>query len=191
MGYAERKQAEVERKMEALALEFERWLNATAPGGPFPKHHTQVRAAIGRLQGFQDAVREILATDNSLSTAREMARTLLAVHRIWEFFRSKLAQRYEKAFARYLAIADEFAWLCYHPIYEQARQANPGRAMKEPPLVYLNGGMSPFILTRDASFQAEAVPRELISGSGFKQATSSLPFPVIGVPWNQVLHLPD
>ncbi|MGE5568410.1 MAG: hypothetical protein ACM3S5_05155 [Rhodospirillales bacterium] len=191
MGYAERKQAEVERKMEALALEFERWLKATAAGGPFPKHHTQVRAAVGRLEGFQEAVREILAEDNSLSTAREMARTLLAVHRIWEFFRSKLAQRYEKAFARYLAIADEFAWLCYQPVYEQARKANPGRVFKEPPLVYLNGGMSPFILTRDAGFQAEAAPRELISGSDFKQATSSLPFPVIGVPWNQVLHLPD
>ncbi len=191
MGYAERKQAEVGRKMEALAGEFQRWLDATKPGAAFPKHHTQVRAAIGRLEGFQEAVREILAEDNSLSTAREMARTLLAVHRIWEFFRSKLAQRHDEAFARYLAIADEFAWLCYLPLYTQARQANPARVLKEPPLVYLNGGMSPFILTRDAGFQAEAVPRELITGSDFRQATSSLPFPVIGAPWNQVLHLPD
>lgn len=191
MGYAERKQAEVGRKMEALTAEFRRWLNATMPGAAFSKHHSQVRAAIGRLEGFQEAVREILDQDDSLSTAREMARTLLAVHRIWEFFRSKLAQRHDEAFARYLAIADEFAWLCYLPLYTQARQANPARVLKEPPLVYLNGGMSPFILTRDAGFQAEAVPRELITGSDFKQATSSLPFPVIGAPWNQVLHLPD
>jgi hypothetical protein len=191
MGYLERKQAEVARKMEALSGEFQRWLDATTAGAAFPKHHTQVRAAIGRLEGFQDAVREILKEDNSLSTAREMARTLLAVHRIWEFFRSKLAQRHEAAFARYLQIADEFAWLCYQPVYAQARRVNPERVLKEPPLVYLNGGMSPFILTRDAGFQAEAVPRELIAGSDFRRATSSLPFPVIGAPWNQVLHLPD
>jgi hypothetical protein len=31
----------------------------------------------------------------------------------------------------------------------------------------------------------------LLYGSDLKQATASLPFPVIGVPWNQVLHLPD
>jgi hypothetical protein len=185
-GYTARKQAEVERKLTALDEEFQRWLAATSGVKPaFPKQHTQVRAVVSRLRGFQEAVRDMMAEHPSFSTAREMARTLLAIHRIWEFFRAKLAQRYETAFAGYLAVADEFAWLCAQPFYAKAK------SQREPPLIFLNGGMSPFILTRDASFQAEAVPRELISGNSFKQAMASLPFPVIGVPWNQVSHLPD
>jgi hypothetical protein len=186
MSYAVRKQAEVERKLAALNEEFQRWLDATSGEKPaFPKQHTQVRAVISRLRGFQEAVNSILAERPGFSTSREMARTLLAIHRIWEFFRGKLAQRHETAFSNYLAIADEFAWLCAQPFYAKAK------SQREPPLVFLNGGMSPFILTRDASFQAEAVPRELIAGNTFKQAMASLPFPVIGVPWNQVSHLPD
>ena len=103
--------------------------------------------------------------------------------RIWEFLRAKLQQRTQPEFFPFLSLADEYAWLCYQPVYQ--------RGFKEPPLVYLNGGYSPFILTRHKEFQAEVVPRELIIDRTLRQAMASLPFPVIGVPWYQISSLAD
>src|SRR5712692_7672444 len=50
--------------------------------------------------------------------------------------RGKVVQRREGRFATFLQLADEYAWLCYQPIYEAG--------LKEPPLVFLNGGYSPY-----------------------------------------------
>ena len=41
---------------------------------------------------------------------------ILDVHRIWEFFRSKLSQRYVDWFRPFLIAADEFVWDCYTPV---------------------------------------------------------------------------
>lgn len=191
MNAVDRKKVELCRKLQWLDDEFGRWLTASRVGGAFQKHHTQIRAVTGRLTGYRDEIANILKDDAGLSTAREMSRMLLAVYRIWEFFRAKFAQRFETVFVPHLSIADEFAWLCYKPIYEKAFGAASNRQFCEPPLVFLNGGSSPFILTRDASFQAEAVPRELIHDSKLKEAMSKLPFPVIGVPWHQIVQLPE
>ena len=57
--------------------------------------------------------------------------------------------------------------------------------------MFLNGGYSPFILTRHKQFQAEVVPQELIVDRTLQQAMASLPFPVIGVPWYQVTTYAD
>jgi hypothetical protein len=111
-------------------------------------------------------------------------RMSLAVFRVWEFFRNKLAQRLETEYRNYLVIADEFAWACYQPVITAG-------ILKEPPLTYFNGASSPFILTRKSRFEPEAVPRELIQGDAFEEALERLPFPVIGVPWNQSAHLAE
>ena len=114
---------------------------------------------------------------------REGSKTILGLFRIWEFLRSKLAQRREPNFRTQLWLADEFAWLCYKPIYD--------RGFKEPPLVFLNGGYSPFTLTRKTEFQAESVPQELIQDQKLIEAMASLPFPVIGVPWYQAQNVAE
>jgi hypothetical protein len=186
-----RKSVELDLKLNALDAEFERWTAASVAGAPFQKHHTQILALKERLEGHRAQIKLILDGDKGLSTAREMSRMLLALHRIWEFFRSKLAQRFEAAFENHLQIADEFAWLCYKPVYEKAFAAIPNRPFLEPPLVFLNGGSSPFILTRDASFQAEPVPRELIQDKNLQKTMARLPFPVIGIPWHQIVQLPE
>lgn len=186
-----RKSVELDLKLNALDAEFERWTGASVAGAPFQKHHTQILALEERLNGHRAKIKLVLDGDKGLSTAREMSRMLLALHRIWEFFRSKLAQRFEDAFENHLQIADEFAWLCYKPVYEKAFAKVPHRPFLEPPLVFLNGGSSPFILTRDASFQAEPVPRELIQDANLQKTMARLPFPVIGIPWHQIVQLPE
>jgi hypothetical protein len=79
--------------------------------------------------------------------------------------------------------SDNNSWLCYHPIYQHG--------LKQPPLVFLNGGYSPFTLTRRDSFQAESVPLELIRSRPLLEVMGSLPFPVVGVPWYQYGSLAD
>jgi hypothetical protein len=124
-----------------------------------------------------------------LAQARNLEELVLGAYQVWEFFRSKLVQRREAEFQPSLRVMDEFAWLCYQPIRHVVWGDSP--QCKEPPLVYLNGGWSPFVVVRNNAFRAEAVRRDLLKSADFKIALSSLPFPVLGVPWCQVPHLPD
>jgi hypothetical protein len=199
MDVEDRKQVEINRKVRALKDEFDRWVEASKVEASkkelrkhnFRKHNSQILAVTKRMEAHVEKIEKILKNDSGLSTAREMSRILLAIHRIWEFFRAKLAQRYEEAFVKHLEIADEFAWLCYRPFYDRKFDLKDERPFKEPPLVFLNGGSSPFVLTRDVGFQAEAVPRELIQDSNLQKAMAQLPFPVIGIPWHQIVQLSE
>jgi hypothetical protein len=171
-------QWEFARKLAALTGEVEAWTKETETAPNFNRHNSQVKAFAEMLKiircGIEPSVKQPLKDG---SDASDRTRVLLGLFRIWEFLRSKLAQRRETRFQTFLRIADEYAWLCYRPIYDYG--------LKEPPLVFLNGGYSPFTLVRRSRFQAESVPQELIRGRALQDAMESLPFPVIGVPWYQ------
>jgi hypothetical protein len=190
MSLIARKRVELERKLCGLNDEFERWRALCNPKSGRPewlKHSSQIGTVTGRLAGFEGRIRARLDQAGDveyLSVAHEMSKMVLAVHRIWQFFLAKLDQRWDHGFMPYLQLADELAWQCYQPIL-------PYSPRKEPPLVFLNGGRSPFTLTREKGFEAEFVPRELISDGELKQAQAKLPFPVIGVPWSQITFLPE
>jgi hypothetical protein len=83
-------------------------------------------------------------------------------------------------------VADELAWACYAPVLNLHAQAR-----RQPPLVFLNGGLSPFSLSRDRAFIAESVAGEPLSAATFGAILQKLPIPMIGVPWHQITHLPD
>jgi hypothetical protein len=175
---------EFERRLAALDAELRAWRTDTTRLPELRRHHKQVLAFTRMLANVRASVEpteEQPITD--LLDVRERSKVVLASFRIWEFLRAKLAQRREPLLRQFLWLADEFAWLCYRPIYEQG--------FKEPPLVYLNGGYSPFTLTRREPFQAESVPQELISSRPLLEIMESLPFPVIGVPWYHVRNLAD
>jgi hypothetical protein len=120
---------------------------------------------------------------DQLAVLAEMSRVTLALLGIWDFFRSKLEQRRDPGFRQALDFADELAWVCYQPAH--------ARGMKEPPLVYLNSGASPFVLRRDIRFNAESLPPDLLGSDVVVRATEHAPFPVVGMPWYHVDHLPD
>ncbi|MGJ4971941.1 hypothetical protein ACQR1N_28400 [Bradyrhizobium sp. HKCCYLRH1073] len=173
-------QWEFSRKLAALTDEVEAWISETKTSPNFQRHKSQVEAFAEMLGVIRKELERPLV---DRADASDGAKVLLGLFRIWEFLRAKLAQRRETRFQSFLRIADEYAWLCYQPIYNHG--------MKEPPLVFLNGGYSPFTLVRRSRFQAESVPQELIRGRALINAMENLPFPVIGVPWYQYDNYAD
>ena len=107
-----------------------------------------------------------------------------------EYFRGKLGQRCDPILRPYLQYADELAWACYSPIQEMVFPDAKNPSMKEPPLVYLNGGISPFALARVDRFTAEEVAGEPLDES-WEAVTRRLPVPVIGIPWYQIERIFD
>jgi hypothetical protein len=191
MGIADRKQIALEQKIAGLASEFTCWLDITESNQEFEKHHTQVRALTGHLSGLWYETRAIFEQAKNdgtvLSDARNIESLVLGLRRIWEFFRGKLVQRRDPLMRQFLQVADELAWACYKPILDRCTD----RQHHQPPLVFLNGGLSPYALSRDQAFLAEDVPGEALTGRTYDPILQHLPISVIGVPWYQVAHLPD
>lgn len=190
MAISDRKQIALEQKLDALQAEFQVWLDDTQPGCALEKHNTQVLALTGHLLGLSDQTCDLFQqakTDHTvLADARNIESLVLGLRRIWEFFRSKLVQRHAPAMRRFLRVADELAWACYKPMLDLCSAEH-----REPPLVFLNGGLSPYTLSRDQAFLAEDVPGQALTGRTYDPILEHLPIPVIGVPWYQVAHLPD
>ena len=117
---------------------------------------------------------------------------MLDLHRVWGFFREKLALRRLEELAPYLTLADEFAWACYGPAQRDFVSAEPDRmkAVREPPLVYLSAAASPFSVSRGESYADQLGPDGLTTRTT-RLLVARLPIPVIGVPWFQLRHLPD
>jgi hypothetical protein len=190
----ERKIVELKQKLANLDAEFKYWEGLSGKGAMFEKHNSQISAIVTVLKqlhlGAHKRVADATAPVERLAVGRRAERMMLATQRIWEFFRNKFAQRKEERLLPYLAAADEFAWACYKPVQETASKHTTD-VRKEPPLVFFNGGLSPYSISRDRAFEGEYVPNELLSGPEFTKVLNSLPIPVIGVPWHQVSHLPD
>jgi hypothetical protein len=187
---AVRKAEGIEQKLAALDAEFQEWLDLTEANEAFERHHTQVRALTGHLEGLRNKTRQRFQTakqNDVLAQARNLESLILGIRRVWEFFRSKLIQRRDDEMRTFLQLADELAWECYTPVIDSAGL----KARREPPLVFLNGGLSPYAVSRDETFAAEAVPGEALAGRTWEPILQRLPIPVIGVPWDQTAHIPD
>jgi hypothetical protein len=100
-----------------------------------------------------------------------------------------LIQREEDSFLPYLRAADEFVWNCYQPILKIVYPDIVSSPAKQPPLVFFNGGISPFSLSRGKPFQPEQIAGDILNINPDEYVTK-LPIPVVGVPWDQVSHLP-
>jgi len=202
MNLTERKIVALTQKLDSLEGEFKEWLTqsgqarANEPPRPLEKNHSQIRRITNYLKGFLGEIRRELkklpvGDDERLAQCLRLELKILELHRIWNFFRSKLVLRCVAWFRRFLIAADEFAWACYLPAREKVSpQHMPPGKVKEPPLIFLNGELSPFMQPRNSSFA-----RYIESGSAISDKhvgiLRSLPIPVIGLPWFQVQHLPD
>jgi len=193
---AYRKRREICRKLATLEKELDSWLARSQAGQPFEKHHTQVRAIRAHLSEWHRTVRSLIREDlrssaeEFLNSVFNAERLIQSEHRIWEYFRSKFIQRHEASFRQYLRVADEFAWSCYWPIQQTVYPDPRAASRKEPPLVFFNGGTSPFSLSRGKAFVPEVVIGESLDDSEI-EAIRKLPISIVGIPWNQISHLPD
>ena len=186
----ERKRVELNSKLSSLSVELDAWLAASEGGQPLEKHHTQIRAVRRALKVPVDAAAGRIADVGDgeiLGQAIAIESMVLELHRIWDFFREKLALRYVEHFTVPLIAADELAWRCYRP----ARDLLPDGVGREPPLAYLNGAASPLTVERGVTFSAERGAEEPLRWAFTVAAARSLPVAVLGLPWFQVAHLPD
>ena len=164
---------ELEQKLRGLDAEFTSWRDRSEPGGDFAKHTLQVRRAPepSRVAGGKRQRATGGGKENGHHRVRrpEVEQQILAVHRIWEFFRAKLAQRLETGFAAFLSCADELAWACYEPARALAYPDPVSNERREPPLVFFNGGWSPFAVARDraiATARRNGAKRAIVRNAG-------------------------
>ena len=191
MQLAERKGTELAEKLSSMHRELDQWRAQSERDQPLEKHHTQIRAIANTIDALTEAVedrlQQTIGAGTVLADAIALEVLTLEVHRVWHFFRSKLALRYVDWFRPYLLAADELAWSCYQP----AQRWISDDAAREPPLVFFNGGSSPFTMPRGVRYQAEEDPEGTLPSHEFTQALRQLPVAVIGIPWFQIAHLPD
>ncbi|MET0133690.1 MAG: hypothetical protein ABW215_08860 [Kibdelosporangium sp.] len=192
MKLAERKLAELREKLAGVDADFGHWLAEGGERMPLRKHRTQMLRLTEQLRGIAGRISaelEAVAPDGDevLRECRRLQLRILEVHRLWDFYRTKLSLRYVQWYQPFLAAADEFAWQVYAPAVGSSA---PGSLGREPPLVYLNGEFSPFTHLRDDPFRIEDVP-EALDTKEFLQIVTRLPVPVIGLPWYQLAHVPD
>lgn len=192
---AKRKQIELKAKLEIIENELKTWYVRSEAKGTMEKHHTQVRALQAHLKGWHTSIQNKLTeyekrdADGYLSSCGNAENLILSEHRIWEYFRSKFLQRQEAGLVDYLRAADEFAWECYHPVQQVVFPQAEDPQRKEPPLTFFNGGLSPFSVSRGKTFRPEAVAGQVLNLNP-EDYLLKLPIPVVGVPWDQVSHLP-
>lgn len=191
MQLLKRRATELEDYRQALKREFADWRSRAQEGQPLEKHHTQVEHITNSLELFLDQSGAPASQGATAFQENErIFRRILGAHRLWDYFRSKLALRDVQWLRDDLICADEFAWNCYQPAREQAKAAGllAEKRFKEPPLVYFSGDASPLAQGRDMTFVPEGVTtRDIVD---FGEAILKLPIPVIGIPWFQVDHLP-
>lgn len=193
-----RRRAALRDKLDALALDFGEWTTLSAKGGTFEKHHTQVKRLVrrlGRLREVLDADIDKLRTDggNAMARGHALERDVLLLHNMWEFYRSRLSQRFVPWMKRFLDAADDYSWACLQPVMNAAVEAKhvTAASVREPPLTFLNGEWSPFASTRGKALMAEGFELSDIERRVFLREVKSLPLSVLGLPWYQLSHLPD
>jgi hypothetical protein len=190
-----RKRAELELKLNGLADEFTYWKARTKEGSALEKHNSQVTRLTRQLARVHAKLAEQVKAEgfDVLDEARSTETDVLAVHRIWDFFRSKLSQRDSESLHEFLAAADDLAWACYQPPSLAMSAASPNwrQSLKEPPLSFLNGGSSPFVQVRNVAFQVEDTLEDGLDLEKFGRLVQKLPIPVVGIPWHELSHLPE
>jgi len=190
--WAERKQTELLAKLASVDGELAYWQAQAGPTGVLAKHHTQLARMAAELTPVVARVRADIQSADLSASWPQFERQVLDLHRVWDFFREKLALRYVDRFADYLLAADEFAWACYEPMQQAATAAGTVEpaAVREPPLVCFTPVSTPFSIPRGASYSQDVGGAALVSPVS-RALAQRLPIPVVGVPWYQLHHLPD
>lgn len=190
MNLIQRQDALLRLERKALLDNFESWGNITTNVGEWQKHFTQVRRIKVLLRPLVAADEQAAAEDEGAALVRleRQARELRFAQRAWLYFRTKLELRESKERQPLLRCADEFAWSCYRPAWETARQAQTIAVndLKEPPLIYFTADAAPFVQVRAGRYNPEGVRPADAAAFGDLLA---LPIPIIGMPWSHLTQV--
>jgi hypothetical protein len=183
---AERKRVELEKKMSALSSELAVWCEMSAPDACLEKHHSQIVRMGTQLEAAIAELQKRPAAGEPAVNPQQVEESILDLHHVWDFFRSKLVLRTFRHFREYLEIADEFAYACYKPA-----TVNAGDRLKEPPLTFFSTQSTPYATPRNEQYTSERRNRFAMRDAVAVKLLKSLPIPVVALPWFQLGHLPD
>ena len=187
------KATELEWKLRSLPAELQVWRELSELDQPFEKHHTQIRRLGLQMEALHAKVVsdfDQAVQDATLFTfADSLEKRALAVHTVWDFFRSKFALRATEPLGSYLKMADAFARECYEPVRLQFVK-DGGADRREPPLVTFDNKVSPWALSRETRYTPASDPGGIIATTTFSEIVSKLPIPLLGLPWHYITYLP-
>jgi hypothetical protein len=148
---------------------------------------TMVRVFVERQERLLAQLRPSLAEDTFAQRRLDLDRELVGAHGVLGVFRYILAQRRsQRYFRRTLVAADLISARCYLDSMELAHSwgAIPRFRFREPPLTYLNAGLSPAAMTRRHCFGKFDMPVEGKSEEKLPISLISLPFAHAAAIWN-------
>lgn len=176
---------EMLRRVDAMPREVAAWRGAVQAQLDLQLHFSQLRAIGTLTAAFEAEQRGLLGQLDASGDAAAFQRACMALTRsilrgqtAWDFFRDKLDLR-RSSFKAQLWAADTIAWDCHRPVLDVAVQWGILQAdqLREPPLVYLGAGYSPLTWVRHSR------PND---GRRYDLGETTLPIPVIEVPWDTV-----
>jgi len=196
------KRAELRGKLSSFDADFAYWVATSTPSTEQPrprleKHVSQIERLGNALAAERDIIESKLdaltSPESVVAACTQLEIDILDLHRVWGFFRRKFALRLVPRFFDFLEALDELAFHCYRRAVNPAIAAQTLRpeAVKEPPLVYFEDSTIPSAVTRSSKSYLYDAGRHVPKAAGLLAMMNAMPFPVIGVPWSQVHHLPS
>ena len=176
---------EMGRRVEAMPIEVAAWSASVTAELDMQLHFSQLRAISTLTKAIVDRQRlELAALDPTgdvvtfQKSCLALSRSVVAGQFAWDFFRDKLELR-RSTYKEQLWTADTVAWDCHRPVLQAAADAGVlGQdEMREPPLVYLGTGYSPLTWVRRSR------PND---GRRYDLGESTVPIPVIEIPWDHL-----
>jgi hypothetical protein len=189
----DKKAAELEWKLRSLPYELKAWRDLSELKQPFEKHHSQIRRLALQMEGLHKKVvcdfGQFVKDATLLTFVQSLEKRALAIHTVWDFFRSKFALRAVEPLGSYLKMADAYARECYEPVRQKFVAAG-GADRREPPLVTFDNRVSPWSLSREATYTPASDPGGIVATTAFSEVVSRLPIPLLGIPWHYITYLP-
>jgi hypothetical protein len=165
---------------------MEKWLEYADKKGRFTKNSSQLEAleifmshllkrlhqACNELENVSQAMPE--KSETLLQQSWHIIPIITKAHYIWDFFRTKLAQRFVPIFADTLLVSDLITHDCYREVMDKAEKvsANSKLGLRDYPLTYLLSGYSPITWPRNR--QLKQIDYRI------------LPIPIVGIPWDHI-----
>lgn len=180
---------ELSRRVGALTSELAAWKTRSTNQLDMDVHFSQLQALATLVDALVAGQREIAKSldpegepGKFQEAGFQLIMEIIRGQRIWDFFRSKLELRFSPDFHDSLWVADTIAWDCYRPVMDRAVDAGivPAAQVREPPLTYLTADFSPATWVRGS---------RPFDGRDYALGTSTLPIPVIEVPWDHIGNL--
>lgn len=194
MSFVARKSIELQRKLGGLSDDWTDWRERSKADGVLEKHHTQIRRVLTVLEGLRERLELDIqqlepSAEDVLGRCRRIERDVLAVHRIWGFFRGKFLLRDNPRYGRFLRAVNAFAVECYDAASGSASRKRSD--WREPPLLFLDHRLSPTEHARDSAYSVESTSDDDPIRERLSYVLKSLPVPLISIPWYQLDFFPD